>query len=311
MSENFSPLAVIVTYNPNFSTTLKNIGNLNSNGVPVLIVDNHSKNVSEIRSSTGKQNILMENGGNFGLGTALNQGIEYAQINRYSHVWLFDQDSLLESSGIRVFLQRVKEYEVKENDTRRIEGYKSENDTGKIASFGPNIFDTIKNRNIYGIQENENGILNAEFIITSGSFYSLKVLNDVGPIYEDFFIDYLDYEWCFRANHKGYVHKIVSETKMDHSIGNDSRNILGFFKVAIHSPFRWYFLFRNGILMCKMPHVPFRFKLEVILKTCFRFLILPFFSNSIYQTYRHIFRGIRDGITKKESSFYKKLLGLP
>ncbi|EMJ93257.1 glycosyltransferase family 2 protein [Leptospira alstonii] len=305
MPENFSPLAVIVTFNPNFSATLKNIRNLNSNDVPVLIVDNHSKNVSEIRSEIEKQNVLLENNGNFGLGAALNEGIEYAKVNRYSHVWLFDQDSLLASSAIRVFLQKVKEYH-----SQRTERYESEKtDTEKVASFGPNIFDIIKNRNIYGIQENENGILNAEFIITSGSFYSLRVLNDVGPIYQDFFIDYLDYEWCFRANRKGYVHKIVSEAKMDHSIGNDSRNILGLFKVAIHSPFRWYFLFRNAIYICGMSHIPFRFKLEVILKTGFRFLILPFFSNSIYQTYRHILWGIRDGIVKKQSSFYKKLLG--
>lgn len=296
MLEGFSPLAVIVTFNPDFNFTYKNIQNLNSNSVPVLVVDNRSEDVSSIRSKIGGQNILLENESNLGLGFALNRGIEYAQANRYTHVWLFDQDSFLETSAIRVFLQKVAEYE------------KQNHGDEKVASFGPNIFDTIKNRNIYGILENESGILNSKFLITSGSFYSLDVFEDVGLVYQDFFIDYLDYEWCFRANRKGYVHKIVSGVRMNHSIGNDSKNILGLFKVAIHSPFRWYFLFRNGVYICRMPHIPFRFKLEVVLKIIFRLLALPIFSDSKYQAYRHILWGIRDGVMKRQSPFYKQLV---
>ncbi|EMK03655.1 glycosyltransferase, group 2 family protein [Leptospira kirschneri str. MMD1493] len=297
MSEKFSPLAVIVTFNPDITLTYKNVQNLNSNSIPVLIVDNRSKNVSEIRSKIEKQNFLLENELNLGLGFALNKGIEFAQSNLYTHVWLFDQDSFLETSAIRVFLQKIREYENQK--------FPSE----KVASYGPNIFDTIKNRNIYGILKNQTGILNAKFLITSGSFYSLEVLKEVGLLYQDFFIDYLDYEWCFRANNKGYIHKIVSDVEMKHSIGTDSKSIFGIFKVAIHSPFRWYFLFRNGMYICKMSHIPFRFKLEVVLKTFFRFLILPIFSDSKYQTYLHILCGIRDGITGRESSFYKHLVG--
>ncbi|WP_061226893.1 glycosyltransferase family 2 protein [Leptospira interrogans] len=297
MPEKFSPLAVIVTFNPDINLTYKNVQNLNLNSVPVLIVDNRSKNVSAIRSKIKKQNFLIENESNLGLGFALNRGIEYAQSNLYTHVWLFDQDSFLEISAIRLFLQKIREYEIQKFPNE------------KVASYGPNIFDTIKNRNIYGILKDETGILNAKFLITSGSFYSLEVLKEVGLMYQDFFIDYLDYEWCFRANDKGYVHKIISDVKMKHSIGSNSRSIFGIFKVAIHSPFRWYFLFRNGIYICKMPHIPFRFKLEVVLKTIFRFLILPIFSDSKYQTYLHILCGICDGVTGRKSSFYKHLVG--
>ncbi|TGL98136.1 glycosyltransferase family 2 protein [Leptospira barantonii] len=299
MSERFSPLAVIVTFNPDFSNTLRNIQNLNSNEVPVLIVDNHSSNLQEIKSNKQKRNFLLENDRNLGLGFALNKGIEYAKENRYSHVWLFDQDSFLESESIRIFLDVVQKYET-------VPGVQS-----KVASFGPNIFDKVKDRNIYGLPENAVGLSDAKFLITSGSLCSLKILNEVGWIRSDFFIDYLDYEWCFRANNKGYVHKIVTESKMSHSIGNESRNILGLFKIAIHSPFRWYFLFRNGILMCRLPHVPMKFKLEVILKSGFRFSILPFFSKSVFGTYVHILHGIWDGLTQKESSFYRRLVGLP
>lgn len=299
MSERFSPLAVIVTFNPDFSKTLLNIQNLNLNKVPVLIVDNHSSNFQEIKSKIQKQNFLLENDRNLGLGFALNRGIEYAKENRHTHVWLFDQDSLLESESIRIFLDRVREYET------------STGASSRVASFGPSIYDIVKARNIYDLPENASGILNAKFLITSGSLCSLKILNEVGFIRSDFFIDYLDYEWCFRANARGYVHKIVTESVMRHSIGNQSKRILGIFKIAIHSPFRWYFLFRNGILMCGLSHVPFRFKLEVILKSCFRFLILPFFSKSVFETYAHILHGIMDGLTRKESSFYKRLVGLP
>ncbi|OCC30909.1 Uncharacterized protein GNX_0651 [Leptospira interrogans serovar Canicola] len=54
MPEKFSPLAVIVTFNPDINLTYKNVQNLNLNSVPVLIVDNRSKNVSAIRSKIKK-----------------------------------------------------------------------------------------------------------------------------------------------------------------------------------------------------------------------------------------------------------------
>ncbi|MBM9501996.1 glycosyltransferase family 2 protein [Leptospira sp. 201903071] len=296
MPKSFAPLAIIVTFNPEIPSTFENIRNLNSNAVPVLVVDNGSKNISEIRSKIQKPNSIFSNEKNLGLALALNKGIDFAKENFYSHVWLFDQDSLLKSEAIDFFLRAVKK---EENQTVRGK---------KVGSFGPNIFDTIKNRNIYGIEDDRIGLVETSVIITSGSFYPLDVLNDVGSIDESFFIDYLDYEWCFRAADKGYIHCVVCNANMRHSIGNRSKRIFGLFSVSVHSPFRWYFLFRNGILICRMSHIPLRFKFEVLFKTGFRFWILPFLSDSIFQTYRHILWGIFDGITGKKSSFYKNLV---
>ncbi|EMO27030.1 hypothetical protein LEP1GSC170_6202 [Leptospira interrogans serovar Bataviae str. HAI135] len=58
MSEIFSPLAVIVTFNPDINLTYKNVQNLNSNSIPVLIVDNRSNNVSAIRSKIKNRTFL-------------------------------------------------------------------------------------------------------------------------------------------------------------------------------------------------------------------------------------------------------------
>lgn len=295
-AKSFTPIAVIVTFNPSFDSTLDLILNLNQKNVPVVVVDNGSKNIDQILSKIQKPNFVLENRENLGLGFALNQGIEFAKTNSYSHVWLFDQDSHLESEAIGIFLDEVQ----KETSGRILEK--------KIASFGPNIFDTIKKRNIYGIEAGDKGLVEKSFLITSGSFYPMDVLKEVGGIRSDFFIDYLDYEWCFRASAKGYVHCVVCDAKMRHSIGNESKNIFGLFSISIHSPFRWYFLFRNGILICRMSHIPLRFKLEVFIKTSLRFWILPFLSGSVLKTYRHILWGILDGITGKESAFYKNLI---
>ncbi|RHX90838.1 glycosyltransferase family 2 protein [Leptospira stimsonii] len=296
MTNPFSPIAVIVTFNPDFLSTLNLIQNLNAKNVPVIVVDNGSKNIEEIRSIKRNPNSLLENQNNLGLGFALNKGIDFAERNSYSHVWLFDQDSYLEKSAIEVFLSTVRKEE-----NRSIHGK-------KIGSYGPNIFDTIKNRNIYGLENCNKEIVENSFLITSGSFYPIEVLKKVGNVNEDFFIDYLDYEWCFRASYDGYTHCVVCNARMKHSIGNRSKQILGLFSVSVHSPFRWYFLFRNGILISRMSHIPFRFKIEVFFKTGLRFWILPFLSDSILQTYRHILWGILDGITGRESSFFRNLV---
>jgi rhamnosyltransferase len=92
-----------------------------------------------------------------------------------------------------------------------------------------------------------------ESVITSGSLISLAVHASLGPFREDFFIDYVDSEYCFRARARGY--RVLKTTKplMAHRIGAPTRHsALGKPKwTTNHPPDRRYYIARNDTVMLR------------------------------------------------------------
>jgi rhamnosyltransferase len=75
----------------------------------------------------------------------------------------------------------------------------------------------------------------------------------IGAFREEFFIDYVDTEYCFRARAKGY--RVIRTRKpiMSHSIGAITRHrILWLNKWTFnHSPDRRYYIARNDTVMLR------------------------------------------------------------
>jgi rhamnosyltransferase len=73
---------------------------------------------------------------------------------------------------------------------------------------------------------------------------------------ENYFIDYVDTEWCIRAEAMGYKNYVSSKAVMKHAIGD---NILKFkyFNVPVHSPFRRYYRVRNAFYGKRKPRTNF------------------------------------------------------
>jgi rhamnosyltransferase len=58
-----------------------------------------------------------------------------------------------------------------------------------------------------------------DHMIASGSIIRTSVLDSVGAMREDFFIDWVDIEWCMRARSMGYLSYYVPSVVMKHSVG--------------------------------------------------------------------------------------------
>jgi rhamnosyltransferase len=95
------------------------------------------------------------------------------------------------------------------------------------------------------------------FLISSGSLIDLAALAEIGPFREDFFIDGIDIEWCFRARARGFRTVMAMDEGMPHRLG---RGIIRVPLLGVHfvdnTPSRLMTYARNQAAMMRLPHVP-------------------------------------------------------
>ncbi|MEH3119762.1 MAG: rhamnosyltransferase [Methylorubrum populi] len=102
-----------------------------------------------------------------------------------------------------------------------------------------------------------------EFLATSGSLVDLAAFGRVGPFREDFFIDAVDLEWCFRAWARGRSCWMDPGTAIPHSVGRGAIRAR-FLPVTMPDQplFRMAAYVRNTAYGWRLPHVPGRWKLK-------------------------------------------------
>lgn len=288
--------SVIVTYNPDLIIFSRQLQSLQGQVNHIVIVDNNSDNIENIQKEVNllqslyQINIeLIKNSENVGLGKAQNQGIISAKTYKnITHVILFDQDSILNNGFVTGLLESEKNL-LKQNI--------------KVGAVGP-VYYNETTLEVYPISR-YNGpfikrivptkdIEEATFLIASGCLIRLDVLDVVGFMDEELFIDYIDVEWSFRAKSLGYSVFASPYSKMSHSIGNNSKSILGR-SISIHSPLRRYYLNRNSVYIMKKSKISLGFKIRELLFNFVRFIVFLFLSDHKLNYFKYSISGFRDG----------------
>ena len=97
ISNNVKIIVLIVTYNPNIKAFKETLRCVVNTAEKVLIIDNASKNLSEINDLTSQfKNIsIIKNEKNLGISKPYNTAISFARENNYDALLLLDQDSIL------------------------------------------------------------------------------------------------------------------------------------------------------------------------------------------------------------------------
>src|SRR5262249_43948355 len=90
-------------------------------------------------------------------------------------------------------------------------------------------------------------------VITSGSLISLATFQSVGGFRDDFFIDYVDFEYCLRVRAHGYRVIRTVEPLMKHAIGNPVEHNICWRTTytSNYPPLRQYFLIRNTLILTR------------------------------------------------------------
>jgi len=92
-------------------------------------------------------------------------------------------------------------------------------------------------------------VLFVDVVISSGTLVRGDIVLDVGLPRSDFFMDFVDFEYCLRLRKHGYQIGVVRDSFLDHAIGTPRKvKLLGFSTVwSDHAPYREFYLWRNYV----------------------------------------------------------------
>ncbi|MEQ1109499.1 glycosyltransferase family 2 protein [Acinetobacter seifertii] len=284
--------SVIVTFNPSENIFLL-VRKLVEQNVLPIIVDNGSKdfNFSDLIDNPNIYFIGLDS--NLGIASAQNIGIKKALELGAEYILFFDQDSVIYDGFVRDI---VDDYQL---ILRR---------NSKIGAVGPRFIDGKNNFYYKAISVSKYGLrvkynvseitkpFNSILLISSGSLISVNTLKKVGLMKDKYFIDYVDTEWCMRAEALGYKNYMSSKAIMRHTIGDNIRQTK-YFTMPIHSSFRRYYIIRNSFYMLKEPHIPNIFVLhQLVINVIHQFLIIYMVKGRRLEYMKSFINGFKDGL---------------
>jgi rhamnosyltransferase len=231
--------AVVITFHPDsgFPARLNHI-------VPqvgaTVIVDNGSSEAGSTmlrELSAGPSLTVVYNFENLGIARALNIGVQRALADGYSWALLLDQDT-----------------QVDDDMVDRLLATHASCLGERVAVIGSRFRDSvglsIDPRRLDARSEHWEEV---ESVITSGSLLSLRAYAAIGPFRDEFFIDYVDTEYCFRARAAGYRVIETLRPLMSHTLGAPTSHKLLWTTqwTTNHSPDRRYYIARNNTVLLR------------------------------------------------------------
>lgn len=260
-------LAVIVSYRPDPGRLRALAERVRPQVDHLLVVDNGSPQ-SPQEALAGLDVEVVALPGNLGIGAALNRGIDRARTDGFSHVLTLDQDSLPAPDMVATLLRAEQDLLAAGHP---------------VAVVGPRHRDPRSGTQlpfIRGVGPFQRRLcppgdappMAVSHLITSGALVRTAVFDRVGAMREDFFIDYVDIEWCLRAGRMGLASWAVPAASMEHTIGDSTFGLLGR-RISVHSPLRNYTICRNALLMCRLPHVPVAWKADILVRLARRIVV--------------------------------------
>ena len=255
----------------------------------ILIIANSKIDENILLSFNDDRIEIVYNIENLGIAAAQNIGIRMLKDQKYDFVLLSDQDSNFPSNYVSDMSNK----------------YFSLSKKYKIAALCPLFFNS-QNKKIYPMIKrilflrikfvNPKKINFVTEAISSGMFIPTKVFKDIGTLNEMLFIDWVDFEWCWRALNKNYKICVNSDLMINHELGIENNN---FFtkKFPKFKYFRYYYIFRNGIYLSLFGReLPIFWRINIfftVFKYFFGFLIIERFNINIFIIfYQSIFDGI-------------------
>lgn len=216
---------VVVLYNPGFEV-LNNINTYRNQVDKLFIIDNseiiNATLIDQLQKLTGTE--YTSNHSNLGIAAALNIAARLAINLNYKYLLTMDDDSLADDNLV----------------IRLLANLKGQDDIAIVSPY------QLDDRHPDYPVKSE--IVEVDFVWTSGNLINLEAFAKTDGFREDYFIDYVDHEFCLRLKKMGY--KIIRDDSilLQHNCGNTTRH--RFFNddsvfTTNHSPLRLYYRTRN------------------------------------------------------------------
>lgn len=284
---------IIITYNPVLDIVQRNVDNiLKSPYVKEVVIVDNSKVNTLVELEYDECVTIIPLGENKGIATAQNIGLQHIKKSDAVFSILFDQDSDIETDLIEKLVRGF-------NELSQL-GY-------NVAAVGPRPFDLFENKDMRPLIQKEQKVYGkwslTKQIIASGKLIKISVLDEVGMMEDELFIDGVDHEWCWRAGSKGFNIAIIDDAIMRHRLGDSRGTFLGI-TYKIGSPIRLYYQFRNILILCRRSYVPMYWKIRCLISMLSRFIIFSIKCDDAKLRRHYMIKGFLSGI-KKDTGIIK------
>jgi len=287
--------AVIVLYHPDIALFERALRSVCGQVDTVFIVDNTPNPSAELAPLLCKSQKLIQYrplGSNQGIAAAQNAGICECLRTGFSHVLFLDQDTVLPDRLIEKLLSSERELV----------------DSGiRVGAVGPLFVDQksqvlsyairyawFRARKVF-IEPPGNGPVEADWLISSGSLIRSSVLEEVGTMREELFIDWVDAEWGLRARTKGFRSFIIPDAIMEHSIGDDSVEVFNH-SFNMHSVARNYYIVRNATYLLRPKGMGWKWVTAMLLRIPKHIAVHTWYSKDRWRSFTVMMGAVVDGV---------------
>ncbi len=217
--------AVVIFYNPDVKA-LNNLKSYINNIDKLYAIDNSDLILNSLfkkKLAAINKVVYIQNKSNLGIGVAINIGVKRAIEDGYEYLLTMDQDSYFEKDALKILFNFIERFPT----------------AGILSPYHKNKFFTNPPKNM----EYEE-ILD---VMTSGNLLNLSVVQKVGYFNEEYFIDYVDIEYCLRLKENGFSIIRVNNSILKHNEANISKKTIfgSIIYPTNHAPTRWYYKMRN------------------------------------------------------------------
>lgn len=261
----------------------------------IIVVDNASTDdTQKVLSSRYPQVTVLSLSSNLGVGGGFSAGIAYAAFEKkHDWVWLLDDDSVPKDDAIGTLLRGLES------------GGGPSEDVGILAPLpihpaSGQLYPGLLWRSGWVQPSPEllrQPICFVDAVISSGSLVQRAAVEKVGLPRQDFFMDFVDFEYCLRMRRHGFKVALVCGSVLDHSIG-DPRAVtfLGFPRTwNDHAPWREYYFVRNQTFTIWNYYPDWRSKLYVLRKVLRHAAGIFFFGKCKARCFKMMLLGFQDG----------------
>ena len=232
---------MLVTYHPS-RAMLDNLANVLVEVDGLVVVDNGSgaDELDWLRTASRKSGFqLIANGENLGVAEALNQGVRWAKTQGYAWVLLLDQDSRMRPGFVAAMSST----------------WLSHPGRPQVASIHPQYLHPELGSQRIAPRAPDGSLV---WCLTSGVMMPTWIFDKIGWFASEFFIDWVDIEYCFRIRAAGYRIAESPQAILLHEPGHSaSASVLGFsFWPSHHNAVRRYYMSRNRIVVFRKYFFP-------------------------------------------------------
>jgi GT2 family glycosyltransferase len=208
----------------------------------IVVVDNASTDgTAAMLAERYPQVTVLRMPENVGQAGGWSAGLSYAALRkRYDWIWTFDNDSVPEADTLETLLNGT---DTLGSEVGMVAPMPIHRKTG--IRYTPYLWRD-------GFLKPSEELLRqptwfADLAIASGCLIRGAVVEKIGLPRSDFFMDFVDLEYCLRSRSEGYKIAVISRAALDHEVGNGRKIDLPFYQRlwTNQPPFREYYISRN------------------------------------------------------------------